>query len=58
MGRARTSSFVGDEEQLQEQRHCGVDVIHHFSPQHDVLVEDYVLSFARVIETTGTRDWS
>ncbi|EFC7610269.1 electron transfer flavoprotein subunit alpha [Escherichia albertii] len=47
--------FVGDEEQLQEQRHCGIDVIHHFSPQHDVLVEDYVLSFARVIETTGTR---
>lgn len=47
--------FIGSEEQTHACLNLGADVIHHFSPQEGVIVEDYAQSFAQVINGADSR---
>lgn len=47
--------FIGNEEQVHDYLHCGADVIHRFTPQEGIIIEDYVLSFAKTIQDADSR---
>ncbi|MEO3990943.1 FAD-binding protein [Pseudocitrobacter cyperus] len=47
--------FIGSDAQAQECLSLGADVIHHFSAQEGVIVEDYALSFSQVIRDANSQ---
>lgn len=47
--------FVGDEQQVKACVNLGANIVYHFTPQEDVVSEDYVPSFVSIIRESGPR---